>query len=106
MQEFKGWFSPLKDKPPLREDVLVIRLPMKGSVMKKPIINIAYLFELKKDERQGRIHGEVMGDYSINLADGGVFWAFPCIQRLEDVVLWRPLPKIPEGLWQPEEEKK
>jgi hypothetical protein len=81
--------------PPLREDVLVVRPPKQGGISKKPIINIAYLVEYKKGERIGFLDGETVGDNKVSLREGGMFWAFPALNRLEDVSHWMPLPPLP-----------
>lgn len=81
--------------PPLNQDVLAVRPPKKGGISKKPIIHIAYLVEYKEGERSGFIDGEVCGDRKVSLLEGGRFWAFPSLQRLDDVSHWMPMPELP-----------
>ncbi len=88
-----------QNMPPLNQEVLAYRIYKPGHVgYKKGLKGCTmkgYLFKLDPNERDGYIDGDVPGDKAISLSPGGIFWAFPCIDRFEDVTHYQLLPADP-----------
>ena len=91
----KRMVSITDDKPPLNQSVICY-LPPARTTKDKPRPGrflIGHLFEIQPNDRAGYIDQDILFDNAFNLAEGGIFWAFPYICHQNFVSHWCYFPK-------------